>query len=84
MSKYESYLEKVRDQNNDEYQELGDILARYWTLKNSNTNLQNQLSRLETSLESLKNEILLYEKEKNAEIMGINNDIANLQTKFEK
>ena len=43
MRKYESYLESVKDYNPDEYQELSDILSRYWTLKNSNTKLTSNL-----------------------------------------
>jgi hypothetical protein len=55
MKKYELYLESVKDQNADEYQELGDILARYWTLKNANTSLIENRDKLEKNLEDLKN-----------------------------
>lgn len=54
MRKYESYLDSVRDENTDEYQELGDILARYWTLKNANTSLIDTRDKLEKNLEELK------------------------------
>jgi hypothetical protein len=43
MKKYEAYLESVKECNPDEYQELSDILSRYWTLKNSNTKLNERL-----------------------------------------
>jgi hypothetical protein len=43
MKKYEAYLESVKECNPDEYQELSDILSRYWTLKNSNTKLNDRL-----------------------------------------
>ena len=39
MKTYELYLEQVKDENPDEYQELSDILKRYITLKTSNEKL---------------------------------------------
>jgi hypothetical protein len=57
MQKYEKYLEKVKRLNNDEYSELADILARYWTLKNSNSSLIDTRDKLEKQLEDLKNNV---------------------------
>ena len=76
MRKYESYLESVKDYNPDEYQELSDILSRYWTLKNSNTKLTSNLNVLEKQLDDLKNQVSKYEKDMKTEIMSLNNDIA--------
>lgn len=39
MKKFESFLERVKEQNTDEFQELHDILSRYNTLKSSNERL---------------------------------------------
>ena len=83
MKKYEAYLESVRDRNPDEYQELQDILSRYETLKRSNTSLTQNMKRLEKELEDLKNTVAKYEKDMNTEIMQLNNDIAQLQQRFE-
>jgi predicted nucleic acid-binding Zn-ribbon protein len=83
MKKYEAYLESVRDRNPDEYQELQDILSRYETLKRSNTSLTQNMKRLEKDLEDLKNTVAKYEKDMNTEIMQLNNDIAQLQQRFE-
>ncbi len=83
MKKYETYLEEVRECNPDEYQELQDILARYKTLKSSNTKLSTTLQSLEKDLDELKNSVTQYEKDKKFEIMQLNNNIANLQQKFE-
>jgi predicted nucleic acid-binding Zn-ribbon protein len=79
MKKYEAYLESVRDRNPDEYQELQDILSRYWTLKKSNNKLTENMKSLEKELEDLKNTVTKYEKDMNTEIMQLNNDIAQLQ-----
>ena len=57
MTIYEDYLIKVRENNLDEYQEIQDILSRYWTLKSSNTKLTRNLGTLESKLEELKNEV---------------------------
>ena len=83
MKQYESYLESVKDNNPDEYQELSDILSRYWTLKDSNVKLNSNLQVLERDLDNLKNAVLQYEKEQRQDIMGLNNEIASLQQKFE-
>ncbi len=40
MQKFEAFLEKVKEQHPDEFQELNDILARYKTLSDSNIKLQ--------------------------------------------
>lgn len=39
MQKFEKFLERVKDEHPDEFQELQDIVSRYHTLKNSNDNL---------------------------------------------
>eukprot|EP00347_Sterkiella_histriomuscorum_P020865 403336168 len=83
MKKYEQYLDNVRDSNLDEYQELQDILSRYKTLKSSNVKLSTTLGDLEKNLDDLKNSVSHYEKTMKTEIMTLNNDIANLQQKFE-
>ena len=84
MRKYESYLDKVKDENPDEYQELADILARYKTLQTSNLNLSKNLGSLEKNLDQLKNSLNKYEKDMKTDIMQLNNDIANLQQQFEQ
>lgn len=65
MKKYEAYLESVRDKNPDEYQELQDILSRYWTLKKSNNKLTENMKNLERELEELKTTVANYEKDMN-------------------
>lgn len=83
MKKYEAYLESVRDRNTDEYSELNDILARYATLKKSNTKLNERMQQLESELEELKTTVANYEKDMKTQIMQLNNDIAQLQQRFE-
>jgi hypothetical protein len=51
MQKFEAFLEKVKDQHPDEFQELNDILSRYQTLKHSNRRLQAQQDSLNKELE---------------------------------
>ena len=69
MKKYEAYLESVRDRNTDEYSELNDILARYATLKKSNTKLNERMQQLESELEELKTTVATYEKDMKTQIM---------------
>ena len=84
MKKYEAYLESVRDRNPDEYQELNDILSRYWTLKNSNNKLTENMKNLERELEDLKTTVANYEKDMNFQIMQLNNEIGGLQLRYEQ
>ena len=57
MQKFETFLEKVRDQHPDEFQELNDILSRYQTLKSSNLKLQKEQDKLNKELEQFTNKI---------------------------
>ena len=76
MMKYEEYLEEVKDDNSDEYQEVADILSRYQTLKKSNDDLGETKGNQEIKLERLKNEMTKYEKDMKTEIMQLGNDMA--------
>ena len=40
MGEYGKYLESVKNNNQDEYTEISDILSRYNTLKQSNMKLE--------------------------------------------
>jgi hypothetical protein len=40
-------LEDVRNQHNDEYAEVGDILSRYYILNESKRDLFNKLEKME-------------------------------------
>ena len=84
LKKYEEYLESVREQNQDEYQELSDILFRYETLKKSNESLKNSNDKLDKEVEDLKNKVNSYHTSKLSQIMTLNNDIATLQKEYEK
>ena len=84
MNIYEEYLIKVRENNLDEYQEIGDIISRYKTLKNSNNKLTKNLESLESKLEELKNDVTQYDKKTKTDIMSLNNDITNLKQRYEK
>ena len=84
MNIYEEYLIKVRENNLDEYQEIGDIISRYKTLKNSNNKLTKNLESLESKLEELKNDVTQYDKKTKTDIMSLTNDITNLKQRYEK
>lgn len=53
MKKFETFLEKVKEQNPDEFQELPDILSRYQTLKTSNEKLQENQKKYMEELDYL-------------------------------
>ena len=64
MGEYGKYLESVKNNNQDEYGEISDILSRYNTLKQSNIKLEEAKKHLENRFDDLKNEANEYEKGK--------------------
>ena len=84
MMKFEAFLQRVRDQNPDEFTELNDILARYYTLKASNERLQENQKRFVEELDSLNRQIADYTKNMNTLKMTLNNKIATKQQRLEK
>jgi len=78
MGEYGRYLESVKNNNQDEYSEISDILSRYNTLKQSNIKLEESKRQLENRFDEMKNQTNEYEKIKKTEIMSLNNDVANL------
>lgn len=42
MQKFETFLERVKEQHPDEFQELNDILSRHKTLMSANKKLQDE------------------------------------------
>lgn len=79
LKKYESYLESVIKSHQDQYGNAGQIIERYKTLIKSNDNLVRDHDELDQKLEKLKVECSSFEKEKNHEILQLNNEIKDLQ-----
>jgi len=84
MHKYEEFLEKVKTQYSDEFSEMTDIVNRYETLKKTNKGLVEENQQLQEDLDKLTEQAALYEKEKNNEILRMNNSVAELQKGIEK
>jgi len=84
VEQYQIFLEKVREKNSDEYAEISDILSRYTTLTKAHKNLKADLEEKEFMLADMKSKVVKYEKDMNTEIMKLNNNIAKLNTEFEK
>lgn len=47
VQKYNDFLEEVKNQHNDEYSEVGDILSRFYILNESKRDLFNKLEKME-------------------------------------
>lgn len=84
MKIYENYLQEVMEEHQDEYSEISDIKNRYDTLKQSNKELSDHQREIEAKLEEKKNETLIYQKEKDMEIMTLNNEIAKEQCRLDE
>lgn len=76
MKKFESFLEEVKESNQDEFSELSEILSRYDTLKQSNDKLhENHKDKIE-EIDTLTRRITNEKKLMTIEKMTINNQIA--------
>lgn len=83
MKKYEEFLERVRERNQDEFQDISDILSRYNTLRTSYNDLISKRQKFEEELQEIKAARDSYEKARKDEVLTLNNDIANLQKRIE-
>ena len=84
MQKFETFLEKVKEQHPDEFQELNDILARYKTLSDSNIKLQSQKNRLNTELDHYVQKYQLLRDKGTTDKIKLNNEISQKQQQLEK
>lgn len=83
LQPYETYLQKVVEQNQDQYTDIRDLLQRFQTLQQSNKRLREHKEEVEQQLNSLNQEITAFEKNKNVDIMILNNEITNFQKQYE-
>jgi len=84
MKEYENFLKMVKEQNQDEFNELNDIVSRYNTLSESNKKLQKGLDDLNKLKEDVNVKTATYMKEKKTQRMTITNDIGEYQKKLEE
>ena len=84
MQKFEIFLEKVKEQHSDEFQELHDILSRYKTLTSAKSKLETQQNLLVKELDRVT--VLIAETAQTAitKKIFINNDISGRQQDLEK
>ena len=83
MKKFELFLEKVKDANQDEFGELQDILSRYNQLSNKNTELHNTQENFTVDLDKKSKELTSYIKDMDSEKMTINNRMSLQQQELE-
>ncbi len=84
MKKYERFLEIVKEQNPDEFQELGDILSRYRQLDAKQTELHNKQRDYTDQFEKINNELVKFQSKMKEEQTVINNRISGHQKDLER
>ena len=84
MRKYEEFLEQVREKYPDEFTDIGDILTRYNTLRNSYTELTERRRKLEEESEILKRRKDELDKQSKESILELNISISHLQKKIDE
>jgi len=78
LKKYEDYLESVIKAHPDQYSDQGELLKRHEILEKSNKTLRDKQADLEVELERLRIDAAQFEKQKNEEILTLNNELATL------
>lgn len=81
--KYQRFLETVQEAVPEDYPEVSDLLNRYKTLKDANTDLTDRLRHYEDSNESKRTDFVHYTKEQTNDMLNFNNEIASMQKKLE-
>ena len=67
----------------DEYQEIGELLDRYATLKANNAENREKQEMTDEASEKQRAELLQYSKQKTDEILNLNNQISQLKKHME-
>jgi len=70
-------LQRVKEQNSDEYADIKKILERYETLEASQQKLKTEQAQMEQELLARQKKVSMYENEMNTHIMQLNNDIGH-------
>jgi len=73
MKKFDTFLETVKDANQDEFGELIDIVSRYNQLKSKNEELHDTQERYTLELDKKTKELTSYIKDMETEKITINN-----------
>jgi len=80
---YQKYLEKVIE-NAEEFHEIREILSRHDTLTSTHQDLMERDHQNQERIEAEKSKLAKYTEDKNNEILGYNNQLSGLQTRFDK
>ena len=80
---FERYLDRVKDES-EEFDEIGDIIARYETLTRENKNLEDHTRELDEEAEIVAVQMDKYARLKAAEKLQLNNQIGNVSKKVEE
>jgi hypothetical protein len=81
--KYTQYLQAVQEEVEEDYQELGDLINRFVTLKDANGYLMQQQEQHEEQTDATRVEFATYAKTRTDEIFNGNNAVASLQQDLE-
>lgn len=76
MKKFETFLDRVKDQNQDEFSELADILGRYKQLSVKNNELHKTQDDYITELDKKTKELTQYIKDMETKKITINNNMS--------
>lgn len=79
MKKFDEFLEKVKDEHQDEFDEIQAIVSRYKQLEDKNKQLHLDQANFTKALDQKTKDLTQYQKEMETEKITINNRISTQQ-----
>lgn len=76
MKKFDTFLERVREEHSDDFDEIQAIVNRYEVLEGNNKELHNTQKKLTQELDTKTKELTQYQKDMETEKITINNRIS--------
>ena len=80
---YRLYLERIVEENDQEYEEIASILTRHKTLTDSNVDLMKYAGNLEKKLDKVRYELQMFQTENQNQLLVSNSYFQQNQKKFE-
>jgi len=83
-TKYEEFLERVKETDADNYSEIQDLVTRYETLESANKDLMELQTQSENRIEELRKQYNEYRKEQDDAEIDIRNNMDRLRSELDE
>lgn len=84
LMQYKEYLEKIREQHPEEFDEVKKITERHQVLVSENRKLDHRIDNLDMNLKEIRDNTSKYTKEMNSDLLKLNNVITLRKQELER